>query len=117
MDLIEGKNYYIMTEFDHFAEIDVEHFNTFKKHKYEGARFFTGGHIVNVYLDFRFQSQEGEILKLTEDDVYQRVFKNKDEILKYLHIHIKNLGKPYHFSKEMKKKVSNSQYRKPELWI
>ena len=121
MDLIEGRKYYLMTDESHFAEIDMAHFNSFEKHTFLRSRFHSSGHVSNVYVSYDFNLVGNlaleEVKTLNEVDVEQKVFKTKDEILKYLLTHVENLGHPYRLSKTLKNKVKKSQQRNPELWI
>ena len=120
MDLREGSDYYIMSDECHSSEIDKDHYETFKKHQYIGCRFFTSGHVSNVYVAYNFSTYEllpNTIIELTEDQKEQKVFNDQDEVLKYLVRHVDNLGSPYRLDKYLQEKVIKSQKDNPEKWI
>lgn len=120
MVLIEGTDYYIMSDETHFSEIDKEHFETFKKHNFIGSRFFSSGHVSNVYVSYMFSTYTklpNTIIELNEDQKEQKVFKDQDDILKYLVRHVANLGVPYRLDEYLQVRVMKSQKDYPEKWI
>jgi len=116
MDLIEGNNYYLMSEESHCSEIDQEHFETFKKCKFLRTGFTSSGHVSEVYLHHTFYDGEYEI-NLYEEQVGQKIFKNVDEVLRYLYMYVENLGEPYRLDSYLKNRIIISQKENPELWI
>ena len=107
------EEYWVLTDLSHSRIIDKSNFNDLqllrltKKGKY-----------------FTFENEQHQYM-IREDDINQLVFKDQDDYLKHLTIHLENLNlnrNPherllYEFDDFIKEKIIQSQKNYPEKWI
>jgi hypothetical protein len=107
------EEYWVLTDLSHSRIIDESNFNDLrllrltKKGKY-----------------FTFENEQQQYM-IKEDDINQLVFKDQDDYLKHLTIHLENLNlgrNPderllYEFDDFIKEKIIQSQKNYPEKWI
>ena len=107
------EEYWVLTDLNHSRIIDESNFNDLrllrltKKGKY-----------------FTFENEQHQYM-IREDDINQLVFKDQDDYLKHLTIHLENLNLDrnpherllYEFDDFIKEKIIQSQKNYPEKWI
>lgn len=107
------EEYWVLTDLSHSRIIDESNFNDLqllrltKKGKY-----------------FTFENEHHQYI-IREDDINQLVFKDQDDYLKHLTIHLENLNLDrnpherllYEFDDFIKEKIIQSQKNYPEKWI
>lgn len=107
------EEYWVLTDLSHSRIIDESNFNDLqllrltKKGKY-----------------FTFENEHHQYM-IKEDDINQLVFKDQDDYLKHLTIHLENLNSNrnpderllYEFDDFIKEKIIQSQKNYPEKWI
>lgn len=107
------EEYWVLTDLNHSRIIDESNFNDLrllrltKKGKY-----------------FTFENEHHQYI-IREDDINQLVFKDQDDYLKHLTIHLENLNLDrnpherllYEFDDFIKEKIIQSQKNYPEKWI
>lgn len=107
------EEYWVLTDLSHSRIIDESNFNDLrllrltKKGKY-----------------FTFENEQHQFM-IREDDINQLVFKDQDDYLKHLTIHLENLNLDrnpherllYEFDDFIKEKIIQSQKNYPEKWI
>lgn len=104
------EEYWVLTDLSHSRIIDESNFNDLrllrltKKGKY-----------------FTFENEQHQFM-IREDDINQLVFKDQDDYLKHLTIHLENLNLNrnillYEFDDFIKEKIIQSQKNYPEKWI
>lgn len=107
------EEYWVLTDLNHSRIIDESNFNDLrllrltKKGKY-----------------FTFENEQHQFM-IREDDINQLVFKDQDDYLKHLTIHLENLNLDrnpherllYEFDDFIKEKIIQSQKNYPEKWI
>ena len=108
-----NEKYWVLTDLSHSRIIDESNFNDLqllrltKKGKY-----------------FTFENEHHQYM-IKEDDINQLVFKDQDDYLKHLTIHLEDLNlnrNPherllYEFDDFIKEKIIQSQKNYPEKWI
>lgn len=108
-----NEKYWVLTDLSHSRIIDESNFNDLrllrltKKGKY-----------------FTFENEQHQYM-IREDDINQLVFKDQDDYLKHLTIHLENLNLDrnpderllYEFDDFIKEKIIQSQKNYPEKWI
>ena len=107
------EEYWVLTDLSHSRIIDESNFNDLRlKKKKKKGKYFT------------FENEQHQFM-IREDDINQLVFRDQDDYLKHLTIHLENLNlnrNPherllYEFDDFIKEKIIQSQKNYPEKWI
>lgn len=107
------EEYWVLTDLNHSRIIDESNFNDLKLLRLtKKGKYFT------------FENEHHQYI-IREDDINQLVFKDQDDYLKHLTIHLENLNLDrnpherllYEFDDFIKEKIIQSQKNYPEKWI
>ncbi len=107
------EEYWVLTDLNHSRIIDESNFNDLRLLR-----------LTKKGKNFTFENEHHQYI-IREDDINQLVFKDQDDYLKHLTIHLENLNLDrnpherllYEFDDFIKEKIIQSQKNYPEKWI